>query len=430
VVSLVIKYKPLLTKLFHTKKGLFRKRAFQHITALFILLCCSGLTANAQYFDLIRDKKHVTIPFRMIRDMVVIKLSINNKGPYNFILDSGVGLMLITEPKLVDSINITSKRTLKIAGLGGEGEEYEAYITSELKIDIPGLVSYDVAAAILKTDHFGLSNFAGMPIHGLLGYEFFNNLAVRFNFSDSTITVSNPRDVRMFKKGNKIPLTIENRKPYLHAKVTFTNGDKVDDKVILDIGAGHPLSLDNIIKKEGLPQKFITANLGVGLTGPIEGFISRIKEVELGRYKIKDVITSFPIDIPVEQTEKRDGNIGMGILKRFNLIIDYPDSALYIKPRAGVNMPFEHDMSGLEYYRIGDNFDHVLISRVEPGSAGDEIGLEKDDEIVAINLKPVSQMTLEEIDAIFRSENDRSLLLDIYHDKKTDRVILTLKRRV
>jgi hypothetical protein len=39
-------------------------------------------------------------------------------------------------------------------------------------------------------------------------------------------------------------------------------------------------------------------------------------------------------------------------------------------------------------------------------------------------------MTLEEIDGLFKSQNDRNLLLDIYHDKKTERIILTLKRRV
>ena len=39
-------------------------------------------------------------------------------------------------------------------------------------------------------------------------------------------------------------------------------------------------------------------------------------------------------------------------------------------------------------------------------------------------------MTLEQIDSIFKSQNDRSLLLDIYHDKKLDRVIMTLKRRI
>ena len=366
----------------------------------------------------------------MVRDMIVIQLNINGKGPFNFILDSGVGLMLITDPKLVDSIDISNKRTIKISGLG-VGEDYEAYITSSLKVDIPGLTSYDVAAAILKKDHFGLSNYLGMPIHGLLGYEFFNNLAVKINFADTSMTVARPKNIGRLRKGSKIPITIENRKPYLRAKITFPNGNKTTDKLVVDLGAGHPLSLENMIKNHELPEKFIAANLGVGLTGPIEGFISRVREIDLGRYKIKNVITSFPEENPnIAPLEHRDGNLGIQLLKRFTLIMDYPDSAIYLKPGPTLNDPFEHDMSGMEYYSAGDNFTRVIISRVEPGSAADEVGLESGDEIVSINFKPVAKMTLEDIDKIFRSRDDRSLLLEIYHDKKLDKVIITLKRRI
>jgi C-terminal processing protease CtpA/Prc len=143
------------------------------------------------------------------------------------------------------------------------------------------------------------------------------------------------------------------------------------------------------------------------------------------------VITSFPEGEQYKSLSiKRDGNLGIGILKRFSVIIDYPDSALYLKEGTNFKAPFEHDMSGLEYYSAGTEFNRIIISRVEPGSPGDAVGLEKDDEILAINLKPVAKMTLEQIDAIFKSQPDRSLLLEIYHDNKKDDVILTLKRRI
>lgn len=414
-------------------RKVFRKPCFFLFLGSLLLTCVLPLRTKAQYFDLNGKGKSVTIPFRLIRNLVIIKLKINDKGPFNFILDTGVGVMVITDPKMVDSIALTSKRTIKISGLG-EGDAYEAYVTPPLKIDIPGISSYDVAATILKTDHFNLSNFVGIPIHGLLGYDFFNNLAVKLNFMDSTITAYRPHDVRLFRKGTKIPITIEGRKPYLHALVKLPNGTIQESKLIIDLGAGHPVSLENMIKKHGLPQKFIIANLGVGLTGPIAGFLSRIDEVDVGKYKLKKVITSFPNDYD-EATMKllavpRDGNLGVGLLKRFMVIFDYADNALYLKPNANFRDPFEHDMSGIEYYAAGDDFTHIVISRVEPGSAADEIGLEKGDEIMAINFKPVAQMSLEQIDDILRSKDQRSLLLQVYHDKRYDNVILTLRRRI
>ena len=393
--------------------------------------CCFLLATYAQTFDFNSHQKRITIPFRLVRNMVVIKLNINNKGPFNFIMDTGVGLMIITEPSLIDSLNIPSKRILKLHGLG-EGEAYEAYVTSPLQVDIPGLVSENVAAAILKTDNFGLSNYAGMPIHGLLGYEFFNNLAVKINFADSTLTVYRPKDVRLFGKGEKIPITIEDHKPYMVTKVHMPDGSISERKLVIDLGAGHPLSLENMCTKKELPKRSITANLGMGFNGPISGYISRINEVELGKYKIKNLISCFPKNDSLCRLNeiKRDGNLGIALLKKFVVVFDYANKVIYLKPGPNFDEPFEHDMSGLEYYAGGDDYKHVVISRVEPGSAGDEIGLEKDDEIMSINLKPIKNMSLEDIDNIFKSQDNRSLLLEIYHDKKYDRVIMTLKRRI
>lgn len=111
-------------------------------------------------------------------------------------------------------------------------------------------------------------------------------------------------------------------------------------------------------------------------------------------------------------------------------MFDYHGGNIYLKPGPNFKEPFEQDMSGLEYYADGDGFKRIIISRVEPGSAGDKIGLEKDDEIVSINFKKIADMTLEEVDNLFKSQNDRSLLLEVYHDKRYDNVIITLKRRI
>ncbi|UOE49487.1 aspartyl protease family protein [Mucilaginibacter sp. SMC90] len=398
----------------------------------FVLTFCFTATARAQYFDLDVHKKKVNIPFKLERNLMIIQLKINQKGPYNFILDTGVGLMIITDPKLADSISIPNKRTLKIPGLG-EGEDSEAYVTSTIDVAIPGLVSYDVAAAILKKDVFNLSGYAGMPIHGLLGYEFFNNLAVKISFQDSVVTVCRSKDLKPFRKANKIPMSIEDRKAYINARVVMPGIAPIKTKLVVDLGAGHPVSIERYIKTYGLPQKFISsANLGIGLNGPINGFISRMEEFDLGKFKLKKVIASFPDDgnNQINLSVKRDGNLGVGILKRFNVILDYPDSAMYLKPGSTYNAPFEHDMSGLEYYAAGDHLERIVISRVEPGSAADEIGLERDDEIISINFKPVSRMTLQDIDELLKSKDDRSLLLEVYHDKRVDKAVLTLKRRI
>lgn len=395
------------------------------------LLNCFISPAQAQYFAISGHKKRVKIPFRLARNLVVVQLKINHKGPFNFVMDTGAGIMVITDPTFIDSVCAPTHRTLKLSGCG-DGGSLKAVITNTLDIEIPGLTSYDIAAAVLEKDRFQLSNYTGMPIKGLLGYDFFNNLAVKINFSDSTMTVYRPGETRKFARGERIPITVEDHKPYVNAAVYMPDGARLERKLIIDLGAGHPLSLENIANTAEMPQKYIRANLGVGFNGPVDGFMSRISEIKLGKFCFKDPISSFPVDDSLLKKLKmsRDGNLGMGILKRFTIVFDYPGRAIYLRRGQNFDEPFEHDMSGMEYYAAGPGLKRIIISRVEAGSAADAVGLEQDDEIVSINLKPISSMSMEQIDNIFKSQNKRNLLLGIYHDKKVDQVILTLKRRI
>ena len=68
----------LLIRLFQTIKRL-------RIIVLLTFLCCCSLFANAQYFDLEGSRKHLNIPFRMVRDMVTtIRLNIKQQRPIQF----------------------------------------------------------------------------------------------------------------------------------------------------------------------------------------------------------------------------------------------------------------------------------------------------------------------------------------------------------
>jgi hypothetical protein len=96
-------------------------------------------------------------------------------------------------------------------------------------------------------------------------------------------------------KGEKIPIVIEDTKPYLYAKATWADNREVPIKVILDTGAGHALSLDiGSHEHIQLPDKIIRAQLGRGLNGIITGSLGRLEKVKIGSYELQDVITSSP----------------------------------------------------------------------------------------------------------------------------------------
>lgn len=406
------------------------------VVALGFVVCLNE--ASAQRFEFPGRRKKEIVPFKMVKNLMIIKLTVNGKGPFNFVLDTGVGLFLISDPKLIDSVAIKNLRSINITGFG-DGEPLSAFVTPSIDVGFGSTMAKSLSAAILKKDIFELSNYVGMPVHGLIGYEFFSSFIVKINFTLSTLTVYRPETTYIPRKGYRVPLIIEDRKPYLISNIELTSGEKIAAKLILDTGAGHPISLETNggIPFE-VPEVNIAGNLGIGLTGPISGYISRVKSLTLGKYKLNDVIAAFPDYDDVGSkvySVSRNGNMGITILKRFNVIFDYNESALYIKPGIVLNEPFEHDMSGLELTSGGDKFERLFVSRVEPGSSADEAGLKKDDEILAINFKPVSEMSPSEIDNLFRSKSDRSFIIDVLplgsrSSRDRERVILTLKRRI
>ncbi|MHB1178915.1 MAG: aspartyl protease family protein [Daejeonella sp.] len=394
--------------------------------------------SSAQGFEFPGKRKKEVTTFKMIKNLMIIKLMVNGKGPFNFVLDTGVGLLLISDPKLIDSVSIKNLRSINIVGFG-DGEPLSAFVTPSIEVGFGSTTAKGMSAAILKKDIFELSNYVGMPIHGLIGYEFFNSFIVRINFTANTLTIYRPGIAYVARKGYRVPLIIEDRKPYLVSHIELESGEKIAAKLILDTGAGHPVSLET---HNGVPFKVpkvnISGNLGIGLTGPISGYISRITSLKLGKYELNDVIASFPDYEDVASrvySVSRNGNMGIAVLKRFNVVFDYPGSSLYLKPGTALKEPFEHDMSGLEMTSAGEKFERLLVNRVEPGSSAFEAGIMKNDEILSINFKPVSEMTPSDIDNLFRSRSDRSFVIDVlpYGSKSASekvRVILTLKRRI
>ncbi|WP_207533688.1 aspartyl protease family protein [Desertivirga arenae] len=401
------------------------------LSALFTLLI---LQSGSAQFKLEKLSNTEAFEFRFIKNLIIIPLLINNKGPFNFVLDTGVGVFLITDPGLVDSLQLPkSLRKIKVVGFG-EGKELEAAVTGNLDVAVNAVITGNLPAAILKEDAFDLSSYTGIPIHGLIGYEFFNSFTVRLNYMDKIIKVYRPEARYFLRRAEAIPITIEAGKPYINAEVAL-NKTLSWVKLIIDTGAGHPLWLESIAgKRVEVPQKNIRANLGVGLSGTIDGSMGRLSLLKLGKFELKEVVAAFPDyeDVGSKVFAERNGNMGNAVLKKFEVIFDYQRSLLFLRPNYDFKKPFEHDMSGIELIYHSPDYSRLFIGRVEPGSAADLIGLEVNDEIVDINFRRAKDWNIDEIYQLFRSRPDKGILLTIIPkgEKKTQVVVLTLKRRI
>jgi len=353
-------------------------------------------------------QKRIAIPFRQYNNLIVIPVTVN--GAYdtlNFVLDTGVGYTLITDPAVQERLGLTCVRTIKISGLGKE-KPLNACV---VKIDHIGIgrriVAKNQYVVVLEQDILALSRYAGVRIHGLLGYELFSRFVVEIDYPSQRLILTRPNffvpkirpDVQV------LPISIEDMKPYVEVEAMLKDDStqKATFKLLLDTGAGHSLSLDVGTHPDiQIPEKNLPAQLGMTLNGSVDGVIGRINALRVGKVLLQNVITTFPDSISIANRTRigsifRQGNIGCGILSRFRLTFDYTHKKLYLKPNRSLKEPFEFSTSGIELIAIPPHYTEVQVGGVRPNSPADRIGLQAGDKIMAVDEHLTKELRLGEI---------------------------------
>ncbi|GAB3848928.1 hypothetical protein GCM10028822_12550 [Hymenobacter terrigena] len=388
-------------------------------------------------FVFTRAKDHQTsLNFQVQRNLLVVKLRLNGAGPFNFLLDSGVGMSIITSPQLADSLRLHRKEYFRVVGMGGTDTGLLAYQTDSVRVELPGAVAPHMNWLVMSEDVLNLSGYVGLPISGILGSELFRSFVVAVHSETSSLLLTDPATYRppRGKRWSSLPLSLENNKAYLTAPVQLNDSLTMPLKLVLDTGASHALSLElDSDPRMTAPARRLPTDLGRGLTGTVRGFLGRVPTLHLGRYTLHSVLTSFPdaadvhrrIDVP------RNGNIGYELLKRFSLVIDYTHRRLLLRPNTKFREPFEHDMSGLDLLATGEDYHRFLVLWVLPDSPAASAGLEPGEELLSINFLPALAFTLTQLDRMLHSEDGRVLLLVLRRpDGNLHTTTLRLKRQI
>lgn len=394
-----------------------------------VMLCT--ISASAQEFRFSGNRKKNAVSFQLIRNLVIIPVYVNGKGPYNFILDTGVGPMIVTDSVIAQDLSGGKLRPIKISGLG-DGPEIDALLSNEVAAGVGRAEISYIPTAILKEDLLSLSNFVGIKISGLLGYYFFRSFVVRINYSAKRLVFSTA-ETRSKIKGERVPLSLMNYKPYVNVNVLSPELGTVNLKVLVDNGASHALSLETLKGNPfPVPSNNIRANLGIGLGGPISGSLGRTSALQIGSFSFKDVITSYPkynAAAIKSYLANRNGNLGADILTRFSVTFDYADSAVYLKANSMFKRPFEHDMSGIELY-VDDVKHRFFVNRVEPGSPADEAGIAAGDEILTVNFSKAGSLTLDDLNKLLKSGDGRPVYMSINRIGELIVKMIKLKKRI
>ena len=367
-----------------------------------------------------RRTKRVTIPFELHSNLIIIPVRVNDGEDLKFILDTGVRTAILTDQGFVDGIPEAGDRIITLMGVGDQGE-ISAYVSSGNSFNLPeGVVANGNSILILKDDYLQLDSFLGTRIHGILGYELFSRFVVEIDYMRQQIVLHRPDKFRPRRSFQKIPITIEDTKPYLPGAVLQLNDSTtLSTKLMIDTGASHSLMLNRQSDAQiTVPERHISGYLGRGLSGEIYGQMARVPRLTIGDYTLKDVTSSFPeanafMEAVTERTGNQ-GNVGGSVLKRFRVIFDYANGAMYLKKNRLFRTRFEYNMSGMELMATGPFFTTLTVNNTVKGAPAHRAGIQKGDMILSINGKYPPELTLAMFNQMMSLKPGKKIRLKIF----------------
>lgn len=382
-------------------------------------------------------QKYAKIPFELSSNLMIVKVTIDDSDTLNFILDTGVTSTIITDTEIANKIGLNYVRKVLISG-AGEGEPITASVSIGHTLKLAGeIVAFRQNLVVINDNILNLSDYLGIPIHGIFGHDIFASFVVTMDFENKLLYFNDP-DSFKFKKhhGDKYPIVLTQSKPYTEAISVMSNGTSHPMKLVIDTGAGHALMLNATGDQEiiSLPEKVIRANLGRGLNGDINGHLGRVDKIKLGNLEIDNILASFPDSISFSMKFPptdfdRQGSIGCELLRRFKVTLNYQDNYMALKPvRVRMRESFEHDMSGLEIRAAGKNFDRFFVKHVDDHSPAALAGIKSGDELVFINNKNVSTMTISDIVRLLSQKEGKSVEVFVRRNGTLNFFYFTLER--
>lgn len=309
----------------------------------------------------------------------MVKAGISEKSDtLNFVLDTGSGGISL-DSQTVEYLNIPNEMSDRtIRGIAGIRKVRFSYNQS---LNLPGLVVDSLDFHI--NDYSILSSSYGIKIDGIIGYSFLSRYIVYVNYDSLKIHVYTPGNYKYPRGGFII-------RPYLMTIPVFTTAIEderaVQSRFYFDTGAGMCILLSRefiedsaILSKK---RKWFTSQ-AQGLGGKASMMQGVIKEVQIGQFKFRKVPAYiFEDEYNITAYPYLGGIIGNDLLRRFNIILNYPQKDMYLIPNTHLRDKFDYSYTGLGIYAYENT---IEVEDVMENSPAEKAGFQPGDIILSVN---------------------------------------------
>ncbi|MGA9369764.1 MAG: aspartyl protease family protein, partial [Steroidobacteraceae bacterium] len=329
----------------------------------------------------------VSSSFRLVDNRVFIPATVDGKGPYSFLLDTGVDGWGIAA-SVAHRLGIAQGKAERIEG-AGEARDTMHELTLR-GVDLAGVAFSDQQA--LSVDLSALDAVIGFRhFDGVAGKPVFDARVVDLDFARSRVRFFSPAEYSTPASAKVIPFKLYETIPVVHGEI-----DGVKGIFLVDLGDRSSLTLFGPFwRAHHLDRVFgpgIVAVTGYGVGGPVKGVVVRVPEFTMAGVRVRGVVARLSLQkAGAFNTSALAGSIGTGILKRFNVTFDYSRRRMLLQQEPGRDVPDEADRSGLWLGRSGTDFE---VFDVVPNGSAARGGVRKGDIVTAIDGAPTEGLDL------------------------------------
>lgn len=278
------------------------------------------------------------VPFTIDRNRVIIPTSVNGSSPLRLILDSGMGFdgVYLFHKSDLDLIDTTGAVTVNVGG-AGDGEASTATMIETGHIAFGEVTVPNQRIIVSHSSHT-----QQFPTDGVAGWNFFGHYIVEIDYDQNKIFLHDTTYSHTDSSWLRLPIERKKNLPFLDVTVEVILGEVVPMRVYIDLASEEALELlMHDQQKFTMPDSVTESSLGYGLSGEIKGRHGKSAGLQIGKYMLHDIRTAFaPAKVRSKQ-EGADGILGNNLIRRFNIIFDYPHNCLYIKPNRNFEILFD-----------------------------------------------------------------------------------------
>jgi len=281
-------------------------------------------------------------PFSFSGTHLFINAQIGNSDTLRFIFDSG-STGAIVDSAAAEKARVSKEGRQKV-DVGGNGGTQSLLMAMNQNVRLEGGLNVTGVNPLLM-DFTALSKVVGEHLDGIIGFEVLNQYVTRIDFDKKMLTFYH--GIKETDTTGYTGIPFEFSKNINIARfpisVTLANGETFTGRVMFDLGNAGNLLISTPFSKFHDFNSKIGKNIirgGHGVSAETQEQVALIKSMNFNGFDFGPMVVQLTIN---EQAQPKDGYLGIlgiGVLKRFNIIVDYANKKIYLKPNKAYKEEF------------------------------------------------------------------------------------------